>query len=500
MHNPVQQEVIALESLGSLLTTDTRSRPPAHQSNGAQQGPGHSHAVQFYEDETFLADTVADFLAGGLAVGQPFIVVATEPHRKAIAHRLKSKGFDIDRPGATGTHTLLDARALLATFMAGSKPDAKRFRAALGSAIDRSLHGSTHATARVYGEMVNVLWADGNPDGAIRLEELWNELANTHGFSLMCAYAMGNFSQEAHAAQFQEICRQHTRVVPTERYTQGDDAARAIEISALQQRARALETEIENRRELEHRLLLALSDAKAANLAKSQFLAVMSHELRTPLNAISGHVQLIEMGVYGEVNDAQKEALGRVQRSQRHLLSLINDVLNLARIETGHVEYVVEEFRLAPLLANVVSIVEPLVSTADLTCNVTPDPLGADELAISVRADKEKLQQILLNLLTNAIKFTPAGGRISVDVAPSAGTPAFVRVNVRDTGIGIPSAKIESIFAPFVQLQTRPSCQQGGVGLGLAISRDLARGMGGDLTAVSAVGEGTTFTLTLPRA
>jgi signal transduction histidine kinase len=487
-----------LESPGYLMTHDVFARPAVHKSNGAPNGS--SHVVQFYEDETFLAGAVADFLAGGLATGQPCVVVATEPHRKAIAHRLKSKGFDIDRPGVTSNHLVLDARTMLSGFMAGSKPDAKRFRATLGGAIEQCLRGSSCTTARVYGEMVDVLWADGNPDGALRLEDLWNELAATHGFSLMCAYAMGNFSHETHAAHFQEICRQHTRVVPTERYTLGDDAARAIEISTLQQRARALETEIENRRELERRLLVALADAKAANLAKSQFLAVMSHELRTPLNAISGHVQLIEMGVYGEVNDAQREALTRVQRSQRHLLSLINDVLNLARIETGHVEYVVEDFPLAPLLDNVASIVEPLVSTAGLTCDVAPAPPGAEQTPIAVRADREKVQQILLNLLTNAIKFTAPGGRITVDASLRGGTPALVCVNVRDTGIGIPAAKIESVFEPFVQLQTRPSCHQGGVGLGLAISRDLARGLEGDLTATSAVGDGTTFTLTLPQA
>ena len=251
-------------------------------------------------------------------------------------------------------------------------------------------------------------------------------------------------------------------------------------------------------RRAEDDLRRAHAAAAHANRAKSDFLAVMSHELRTPLNAIGGHVQLIEMEVHGPINDVQRDALKRVQRNQRHLLSLINDLLNLARIEAGHVEYDLVDLTLDPLLSEVVSMVEPLLSSNELVCEIVDSPYAPDP-SIIVRADRDKVQQILLNLLSNAIKFTPTRGRITVDSRVSETAPESAEITISDSGPGIPRGKLESIFEPFVQLATSPVSAGVGLGLGLAISRDLARGMGGDLTVASNDGEGATFTLSLPR-
>jgi len=261
----------------------------------------------------------------------------------------------------------------------------------------------------------------------------------------------------------------------------------AVELEAQAEHLRALNDALQERTDEADRQRAA---AEEANRAKSAFLAVMSHELRTPLNAIGGYVQLLEMGIHGPVTEAQREALGRVERSQKHLLRLINDVLNLARIESGRVEYVIEPVDLAALMEEVTPMVEPQMRAKELALGVAVPP------GTVARADREKVQQILINLLSNALKFTPAGGRVRVD-AETAGE-GTVRLAVADSGIGIPAEKQASVFDPFVQVDMSRTRRSEGSGLGLAISRDLARGMGGDLAVESTPGEGSTFTLTLP--
>jgi len=261
----------------------------------------------------------------------------------------------------------------------------------------------------------------------------------------------------------------------------------AVELEAQADHLRVLNDALQERTDEADRQRAA---ADEANRAKSAFLAVMSHELRTPLNAIGGYVQLMEMGIHGPVTDAQREALGRVERSQKHLLRLINDVLNLARIESGRVEYVLEDVDLAMLMADVTPMVEPQMTAKTLALEVA---VSAGTVA---RADREKVQQIVINLLSNALKFTPAGGRVRVE-ARRGGGPT-VSLSVADTGIGIAADKQASVFDPFVQVDMSRTRRSEGSGLGLAISRDLARGMGGDLTVASTPGEGSTFTLTLP--
>jgi signal transduction histidine kinase len=236
----------------------------------------------------------------------------------------------------------------------------------------------------------------------------------------------------------------------------------------------------------------ARAAAEAANRAKGEFLAVMSHELRTPLNAIGGYAELLELGIHGSVTPEQASALARIQRSQRHLLGLINGVLNYARVEAGAVHYAVEDVPLDETLATCEALTAPQARARGLVLRVA----GCED-GLAVRADREKAQQIVLNLLTNAVKFTEPGGEVEITCHADA---ERVAVTVRDTGRGIAAHLQERVFEPFVQVDATRTRTQDGVGLGLAISRDLARGMGGDLTVASEPGRGSRFTLTLPRA
>jgi PAS domain S-box-containing protein len=246
-------------------------------------------------------------------------------------------------------------------------------------------------------------------------------------------------------------------------------------------------------REASHAASAARDAAEAANAAKTRFLSTMSHELRTPLNAIGGYAELLELGIRGPVTAQQREDLSRIQRSQRHLLGLVNEVLNYAKLESGTVRYAAADVPVHEALADAAALLAPQARAKRLTLDVGECPPG-----LAVRADPEKLRQVLVNLLGNAIKFTDRGGAaLSVTCDDAAGT---VAIRVRDTGIGIPADKLEVIFEPFVQVRADLTRTAEGTGLGLAISRDLARGMGGDLTAESTPGVGSTFTLTLPAA
>lgn len=235
----------------------------------------------------------------------------------------------------------------------------------------------------------------------------------------------------------------------------------------------------------------ARKQAEEANSAKSQFLATMSHELRTPLNAISGYTQLLSLGLRGPITPEQQEDLDRIDRSQRHLLSLINDILNFAKIEAGHVAIENSPFEVSRIVDGLKEFVEPQLREKNLNFSVLNSCPGAVG-----RGDEDKVRQILINLLSNAIKFTPANGHIIVECKANDGT---LDICVSDDGAGIPPDKLEAIFEPFVQVGRDFSSPQGGTGLGLSISRDLARRMGGDLEVRSELGKGSTFTLMLRK-
>jgi signal transduction histidine kinase len=230
--------------------------------------------------------------------------------------------------------------------------------------------------------------------------------------------------------------------------------------------------------------------ATDANEAKAEFLAVMSHELRTPLNAIAGYAELLSLGVSGTLTDKQNDAVARIQSNQQHLLALIDDVLSFAKIEAGSSAMVARPVRVCDVLDSLESLVQPDLVRRELTFTWT----GCDK-TLEVVADPLKLRQVVLNVVGNAIKFTPRHGRVELSALRS-GDSALITVS--DTGIGIPPNMIERVFEPFFQVDTGTTREYAGVGLGLAIARDFARAMGGDIAVESVSGKGSTFTIALP--
>jgi PAS domain S-box-containing protein len=248
--------------------------------------------------------------------------------------------------------------------------------------------------------------------------------------------------------------------------------------------------ELSRQNELLRRQAIELEQASAL---KSQFLANMSHEFRTPLNAILGYTSMLLQGVFGGMTDSQRNSLSRVDTSGRHLLTLINDILDISRIEAGKMPVHLVEFSLSELIAEVMAEVEPIVRRTRLTLS---QKLAQDLLTL--HSDRAKVKQIVLNLLTNALKFTPEG---SVKISATWDQVSDrVLIAVSDTGIGIAPADQARIFEDFSQADSSPTRAYGGAGLGLAICRRLASMLGGHIRLDSVVGRGSTFTLTMPRA
>ncbi len=486
-----------------------------------------THVLRYCQDDAALTVSAAGFLADGIASGEPAVVFATPARREAMCECLRERGLDVDYLERESRITLLDARATLATFMVGGLPDAHKFSHSVGAAVERLCSANHGSAVRAFGEMVSLLWQDGNTRAAMRLEELWGELTGAQPLLVLSSDVGGEFltvtGSAERAAQFLEQIRSaDDRAGPIEPIAESDDRP----IRSLVERTAKLERELEERKVLETRLREALvarkvieeelqrasvererllrrerdarAEAEAANRAKAEFLSVMSHELRTPLNAIGGHVQLIELELHGPVSAAQRDALARIARSQHHLLMLVNDVLNLARLEAGQMEFAAEELDLSAVVKEVVDGFEPLIRRGELTCELKLPPSDAPPLIAAV--DGEKVRQILLNLLTNAVKFTRAGGKLTVSVAESSAKRDALVVTVRDTGLGIAAVRLRRVFEPFAQEPEGTVRHLDGTGLSLSISRDLARGMGGELTAESVAGEGSSFTLEVPRA
>ena len=457
----------------------------------------HEHFVQFYETDLYLVNSLSGFISSGLSAGDGCLVVATEEHRSGLDVRLQAYGLDIVAAKTTGQYVSLDAEETLGKFMVDGSPDAARFSEVIQTLLAET--GKEHGRVRVFGEMVALLWAQGNRSGAIRLEELWNELHLSHPFTLFCAYPINGFCGETMAQPLSDVCATHSRVIPAESYTaliEADERLRAV--LELQQKAKWLEAEIGERKQAEERLRISLAqeqiaraEAESANRLKDEFLATVSHELRTPLNAIIGWSQVLRSGRIDEPTAAR--AVETIERNAKSQAQLIEDILDVSRAITGKLRLNIGSVDMASVINLAIDSMQLAADSKNIHLAVTLDPK-----ARHTSGDSSRLQQVVWNVLSNAIKFTPSGGRVEVQLERA---DSNLQVTVSDTGQGIRSDLLPFVFDRFRQGDGSSTRRHTGLGLGLAIVRHLVELHGGTVQAESpGEGLGSRFTIRLPLA
>ena len=584
------------------------------------------HIVHFYEDEEFLFDAVAHFAGAGLAAGEPVLLVATEPHRTAFAERLRRNGANPTLAIASGQLSMLDARETLLGFMVGDEPDWGRFRATIAPALDRCRATRTAARVRVFGEMVNLLWSGGNRAAAVRLEELWNQLARQQSFTLLCAYSMGNFYMPGDGELFDGVYRRHTHVI-----SPSDGAARVVS---------ALENELEHRKQLEGVLRRALrrraasagvmeeksaQDAQRFRLLvesvkdyaifmldaqglvsswnagaerikgyraeeilgqhfsrfyppedvgkcemelevaaregrfedegwrvrkdgsrfwanvvlsrmvdrngtlvgfakvtrdltarrqleeervarvtlekalevqrkteelRERLIGIVGHDLRAPLSTVAMATGLmLRRGTLSEV-DAKTTA--RIARSADRMSKIVSQLLDFTRARLGGgIAIDPRPMDFADVCAEVIAEIETVHPDRTLCYEKEGDTRGV--------WDRERLAQVVSNLVGNAIQHGQVDGAVDVQLREG---PDAITLTVHNQGPAIADDLLPLIFDPFRRRSDHaPSKGEGaGLGLGLYICREMIRAHGGEITVQSSDGAGTTFTVLLPRS
>ena len=554
------------------------------------------HFVQFCETDAFLINSVSEFIGTGLRAGDAGIVLGTMPHRESLEERLKGDGLAVAAAHERGQYVSVDAAATLSKFMVDGSPDPGRFVEVIGSIIMRAAQGRSRV--RVFGELVVLLWADGNRAAAIRLEELWNDLARTCTFSLFCAYPMQGFSGEVYEAEFTEICKQHSRVIPAESYaalTSPDERLRAITL--LQQKANSLEAEIAERKVAEKALRLSeiryrrlfeaardgvlildpetrkildanpfmedllgypreeligkelfeiglLKDMSAnqamlrelqvknciryeeslettmgkpqeievvANLydegeksiiqcnirditerkeierRKDDFISIASHELKTPITSLKGFTQVLQRRLKKYADQEALRFLTIMDIQLNKLTNLINELLDISKMQQGKLDYREEYFDLDALIQEVVENLQAGTSTHQL--------LIEGRTAVQAFGDRDRIGQVLINLLTNAIKYSSEADMVLVCASKDEENAV---VSVRDFGIGIAAAHHKQIFERFYQVTVPEEKTYPGLGMGLYICAEIIKRHQGRIWVESSKDHGSTFSFTLP--
>jgi signal transduction histidine kinase len=465
------------------------------------------HAVQFYEHDTFLFDTVAKFISAGLAVNERIFLIATKRHTDAFLERVDQ--LDLQRARDEGRLTVLDARATLAQFMVGDMPDRERFREMLASLMGALPDDERPLRLRAYGEMVDLLAKDGNVRAAIRLEKLWHDALQERPFALLCAYLMGNFHRPSDGERLTEVCASHSHVIPTETFvTLTDPNERLREVLLLQQKGKVLKAEVEQRKRLEQALSEALRDlgkvegellgwvrreqdarqqVLSSDAFQERFLGIVGHDLRNPLNTILTTLRM--MARRKELAPESQARLERVVASSVRMQRMIEQLLDVARVRLPNgISISLGEARdLGPVVLKVVDEVRAANPSRNLDLRISP---------CRARFDVERLEQVVWSLLTYLTAHGDALSPIHVEVHPR-GANAVICMASRGLCLdGMPLPELLDCL----HLEKEPEVGMEGLTLGLYVAKRILVAHGGTVTALSSDETGTRLEAILPLA
>ncbi len=427
-----------------------------------------NHAVQFYDSKDFLSGFVTNFVAAALRARAPVVIIARDSLRKTFVESHGGLGFDLNAACESGQLGLYDAAEVLATFMMGGRPDRALFRDCIGEMVRKATASRPRVRLRIYGEMVDVLWSGGHHEAAVELEELWNDLARDHSFSLLCAYDMGGFGHAGQEAQFEAICRAHTSVTPAESFRAGAvEVERHRQVARMQQRAVALESQVGSR-------------PQNGGAAMHDFLGALGRDLRAPLAAIRTAVET--MGARAVVDEEQRA----IEQHVGAALRVVDELVDYARVARGEIVLRRERVDVAGLVARAAESTASLLAERGLRLDIRV-PAG-----LAVDVDPDRMVQVFMQLVASAAGRSGPGAIIVVEAARGASS---VHIAVKDEGDGIASEPAERIFEPLAAGAGR----SGSAGFGLAIARELVRQHGGTVVVTSGPG-GSELTVSLHEA
>jgi signal transduction histidine kinase/CheY-like chemotaxis protein len=446
---------------------------PLHAGGRARDAlVAREHDVRFYEGEDFLAGEVARHVGEGLRTGEAALVVARPALLSRVRAALRERGV------GTGQLVTLDAQETLDRIAVDGWPDEALFQQVVGARVQQLTQGGRRL--RAYGEIVTLLCEQGRHDAAVRLEHMWNALAQLHDFALLCAYPMRLFTSDAPTRAFHHICAAHRRVAPTELSEVPTNPDHGLALARLQQQGLALQQARAERDGLQQEL-------REASRAKDEFLGMLGHELRNPLSPIVTALELMKLR--GASGTEREQAL--IRRQVDHLLRMMDDLLDVSRVTRGKIELRRETVRVADVLGRAADKTAPLIEQCRhaLTVELPQSPLLC-------HADAARLAQVVGHLLSNAARYTRPGGRIVLRAAECEGE---LEISVADNGAGIAPGMLQPIFELFHQGHRGIDRREGGLGLGLALVKSLVELHGGRVWAESAgLGHGSRFVLRLP--